>query len=867
MKRFVDTAFFCVLVAVFNACSDVKDTAGTDEQSEGVVAIAEKTVSGVSQKGPFVNGSSVTVQELDGETLAQTGLGFEGKIKNDMGEFSINVKRLESQYALLKATGFYRNEVTGERSNSQVTLYALTDLSDRDEVNVNLLTHLTYERSLYLTSTDSLSVKEAKKRAESEVFKSFEIEGDFSPAEDLNIFGESEQSAALLALSVLMQGDLSEAAFSERLSDYAADIETDGIWNDVKTATAIADWASNQSLNGELAGIRSNIYAWGMLMGVPNFEKYVNNFWWQNYGLGLCDAKREGMVRQNINELSERSYGSYFICENMAWRLAAVVEYDTYEQVCDEDGKIVKGTVTGIPYDCDINAWRTATEVEEVLGGCTERLFEEVIEAIGTHYICTNREWRIATDVEKDTFGWKDSTDGAIKEGNVTGFIYVFDNGAWRSASDVEAHLGGCVATIADSIGKVGSTYYTCKLNQWVESSVVEYDTYHWIAGKDGDSQWGNVNTKSCYVFENGEWRLGNGSDCSIGLRGCTMVRQDTVGLGSDNVWYKCDVGNWRVATNIEKDTATWGAGEFDGEIRAGQVNDKVFYIYGEGDKTWRTATTLEYDTYQKECSEDGKIVDGRINPSFKYVCDDGTFRVATENDVLAGVGCTNYTEGEFKILSGQYSYYKCESSVWNFTTEKLNKGVIIDERDGHEYKTVGIKSQLWMAENLNYNPGQGGAGDEAYDWSWCYANDLDKCDTYGRYYTWAAAMDSAMTGCGYGSICSSALPVQGVCPSGWHLPSMDEWDTLINAVGMSTAGVKSQNGWEEYGVENTNAFGFSALAAGDCSNGSFYNRDGLVAYFWSSDAKSVYLRFDDYGFFTSGITKDSGYSIRCLRD
>ena len=66
MKRFVDTAFFCVLVAVFNACSDVKDTAGTDEQSEGVVAIAEKTVSGVSQKGPFVNGSSVAVQELDG---------------------------------------------------------------------------------------------------------------------------------------------------------------------------------------------------------------------------------------------------------------------------------------------------------------------------------------------------------------------------------------------------------------------------------------------------------------------------------------------------------------------------------------------------------------------------------------------------------------------------------------------------------------------------------------------------------------------------------------------------------------------------------------------------------------------------------
>ncbi len=238
-------AGFMLAAFVFAACGDDSKTSGGSVEDQEIIAISDKTISGVSQKGPFVNGSSVTVQELDGETLAQTGDSYEGKIKNDLGEFSVKVTKLASQYALLKANGFYRNEVTGEKSKSQVTLYALTDLSDRDEVNVNLLTHLAYERSLHLaTGKDSLPVSEAKKQAEAEVLKTFGIEGDFAAAEDLNIFGENDQSAALLAVSVLMQGNLSEGDFSERLANYAADIESDGVWNDSKTATKIADWAN-----------------------------------------------------------------------------------------------------------------------------------------------------------------------------------------------------------------------------------------------------------------------------------------------------------------------------------------------------------------------------------------------------------------------------------------------------------------------------------------------------------------------------------------------------------------------------------------------------------------------------------------------
>lgn len=341
------------LAFLFIACGD---DSSKPSSGQNVVSVTNKTISGVSQKGPFVNGSSVTVQELDGETLAQTGSSYEGKIKNDKGEFSVKVAKLASQFVLLKANGFYRNEVSGDKSKSQITLYALTDVSDRDEVNVNLLTHLEHERSLYLVSENSMTIKDAKKQAEGEILASFGIEGEFANTEDLNIFGTDDGAAALLAVSVLLQGDLSEADFSERLAYYASDIESDGKWDDSETATAIADWASSKSLKGELANIRNNITKWKLSDDIPAFEKYVDNFWWQNYGLGICDETREGEVLATTNKHSV-NYDSQvrFICKSNSWREFTIwdaskevylnpdIEYDSITDVRDNQSyKIVK---------------------------------------------------------------------------------------------------------------------------------------------------------------------------------------------------------------------------------------------------------------------------------------------------------------------------------------------------------------------------------------------------------------------------------------------------------------------------------------------------------------------------------------------
>ena len=315
----------CLAVgAMFWACSDSasdgKDVVGGASGDSGITAVTDLDVAGVSQKGPFVTGSAVTVQELDGITLKQTGKSFKGSIKSDKGDFAIKDINLESQYAILEATGYYRDEISGKKSSGTVTLRALTDLSNRKTVNINLLTHLEYERVMYLVTKKKMSIAEAKAQAEEEVFASFGIEGEFGEAEDLNIFETGDGHAALLAVSVLLQSDVDVAGLTERMGEFSISLAEGGSWDDADTKTAIADWACDVDLKGSLSKVRKNVEGWKYADTVPAFEKYVSNFWWDNYGLGACTDKRENETKRNKNKLSN-SYNEYFVCEKGRWHV------------------------------------------------------------------------------------------------------------------------------------------------------------------------------------------------------------------------------------------------------------------------------------------------------------------------------------------------------------------------------------------------------------------------------------------------------------------------------------------------------------------------------------------------------------------
>lgn len=232
----------------------------------------------------------------------------------------------------------------------------------------------------------------------------------------------------------------------------------------------------------------------------------------------------------------------------------------------------------------------------------------------------------------------------------------------------------------------------------------------------------------------------------------------------------------------------------------------------------------------------------------------------------------TNPAESSSSIESSS-SAESSSSSATSFET-----GSMTDSRDGRSYKTVTIGEQTWMAENLNFAYNEPTSTLDSS--SFCYDNENENCEKFGRLYLWSAAMDSAAVlnadgkGCGAGVTCDAAESVHGVCPEGWRLPQVKDWNILIAAVGnMFTAGadLKSAEGWEE--GAGRDSYGFTALPAGYRHFGGTFGSMGEYAYFWTSEEYVVdhanyqsfeYNKNDAVG---SMSGKNNAYSVRCIKE
>ena len=274
-RKSIGFVLLLVSAILFAACSDSKVAGGSSDDA-GI--IADLNVAGVSQKGPFVKGSAVTVQGIDCKTMELTGERFDGVVKSDKGDFEVNNVNLSSTCAVFEVTGFYLNEISGQKTNGELTLRALTDLTDRKNVNINLLTHLEYERIKHLVTVKKLSFAEAKTQAEREVLASFDISNEVEEFENLNIFESGDGNAALLAVSVLMQADADVAKLEERTNEFSAAIATNGSWDNEDAKTEIADWVRDAEASGKIEMIRKNVENWNESNKVSAFEKYVESF-------------------------------------------------------------------------------------------------------------------------------------------------------------------------------------------------------------------------------------------------------------------------------------------------------------------------------------------------------------------------------------------------------------------------------------------------------------------------------------------------------------------------------------------------------------------------------------------------------------
>ena len=212
-----------------------------------------------------------------------------------------------------------------------------------------------------------------------------------------------------------------------------------------------------------------------------------------------------------------------------------------------------------------------------------------------------------------------------------------------------------------------------------------------------------------------------------------------------------------------------------------------------------------------------------------------------------------------------------------NEVTFKTLTGVV--DIDGNEYATVTIGTQVWMAENLRVTKYRNGdeigtttpstlniSNETDPKYQWPYEGYETNSYFYGRLYTWYVVKDS-----------------RNVAPVGWHVPSVEEWFTLIDYLGgYQIAGEKMKetgtNFWESPNEYATNESGFTALPGGMRGSSGKFQDMRYYCYFWSiSEGISSWdsslcpiaieldlghpMAYKNYNIF------NDGNSIRCVKD
>lgn len=266
-----------VLAFISTGCSHSGDDLSNDMSGAASSQLISKSIHGAVQKGPYLNGTSLTFFELS-ETLGQTGKSYNAQIKSNSGDYELKDISFTSNYVMIKADGFYFNEVSGKVSEAPLSLYAMSDIRDKSTINVNLMSHLEKDRIEYLMENGS-AFAAAKKQAQQEILNIFSIPlSDIAESELLTITEVGNGNAALLAISIILQGYRTTAELSELLANIATDIRTDGVLDSTELGSKLVNDIGRINLEGVRANIEARYEEIGLQVTPPAFEGYVRTF-------------------------------------------------------------------------------------------------------------------------------------------------------------------------------------------------------------------------------------------------------------------------------------------------------------------------------------------------------------------------------------------------------------------------------------------------------------------------------------------------------------------------------------------------------------------------------------------------------------
>ena len=181
-------------------------------------------------------------------------------------------------------------------------------------------------------------------------------------------------------------------------------------------------------------------------------------------------------------------------------------------------------------------------------------------------------------------------------------------------------------------------------------------------------------------------------------------------------------------------------------------------------------------------------------------------------------------------------------------------RGTFVDERDGQVYKYTTIGNQVWMAENLKFDA----------PYSLCYERTEGFCDTFGRFYS------LHVNGNDLDFFDQELLDT--ICPAGWHVPSIYEWQILSDIMGGGANAVARLNSSENFGERyklGTDECGFNSLPAGAWLLNGQVSDEYVSSAYWTSTAKDFGSSYE-CNFIVTGMSfhiNSPKMSIRCIKD
>ena len=296
------------MMAMLQSCSSNDDLDGYTPTNFNV--------GGKVEKGPFVRGTAIQMQPLDAD-LDETGESFTSTITDNEGTFTFGSKLLKSPYVKLSASGYYFNEVTGELSKGTLALNAVANLQNAADVNLNILSHLKYQRVMDLVAKDGKSFKEANNQAQEEVLKTFGLEKYAkTDVNHFSITSGTDEAAALIAVSSLILYNRSEAQITEYLSQLSEEFAEDGNFSEITKLQIRKDMFSLESKLPQIAeNIKKRYQEMGKEVAVKNLIYYFD---WDGDGTAGNEIAPENhpvsLETNNINVPMEG--GSYEVKVN-----------------------------------------------------------------------------------------------------------------------------------------------------------------------------------------------------------------------------------------------------------------------------------------------------------------------------------------------------------------------------------------------------------------------------------------------------------------------------------------------------------------------------------------------------------------------